>query len=56
MFHSQLTLLTKTFHKKRYQQNFIKKCFKLFLNRLHIVIEKVPTVERGVCDWSFLIK
>ena len=27
-------------------ENFIDRCFKLFLNRIHILKEKVPTVEK----------
>ena len=46
MFHSQLTLLREIFHKKGYPGNFIDRCFKLFLNRTHIVKEKVLKVEK----------
>ena len=46
MFHSQLTLLRKIFQKNGYPENLIDRCFKLFLNRTHILYEKVPTVEK----------
>ena len=37
MFHS-------IFQKSGYPENFIDRLLKLFLNRIHILIEKVPTV------------
>ena len=46
IFHEELTLLTEIFQKNGYPDNFIGRCFKLFLNRIHILIEKVPTVEK----------
>ena len=46
MFHQELTLLTEIFQKNGYPDNFIGRCFKLFLNRIHILKEKVPTVEK----------
>ena len=46
MFHQELTLLTEIFQKNGYPDNFIGRSFKLFLNRIHILIEKVPTVEK----------
>ena len=46
MFHSQLTLLKEMFQKDVYPEDFIVKCFKLFLNKIHIVKEKVPAVEK----------
>ena len=45
MFHSKLILLREIFQKNGYPENFIDRCFKLFLNRIHILKEKVPTVE-----------
>ena len=45
MFHQQLTLLREIFRKNGYPENFIDRCFKLLLNRIHILKEKVPTVE-----------
>ena len=46
MFHQQLTLLREIFQGNGYPENFIDRCFKLFLNRIHILKEKVPTVEK----------
>ena len=46
MFHQQLILLKEIFQKNGYPENFIDKCFKLFLNRVHILKEKVSTVEK----------
>ena len=37
-------------------RKFIDRCFKLFLNRIHILKEKVPTVERSLSNQSFLIQ
>ena len=45
-FHAELTFLKKTFRKNGYPKNFIDKCFKKFLDNIHLVKEKVPTVER----------
>ena len=46
MFHQQLILLREIFQKNGYPENFIYRCFKLFLNRIHILKEKVLTVEK----------
>ena len=46
MFHQQLTLLREIFQKNDYAENFIDICFKLFLNRFHILREKVLPVEK----------
>ena len=46
MSHQQLILLREIFHKNGYPENFIDS-FKLFLNRIHILKEKVPTVEKN---------
>ena len=47
MFHSQLTLLREIFYKNCYPENFTDRCFKLFLNRVHILgKKKLPTVEK----------
>ena len=46
MFHQQLILLRKIFQKNGCPENFIDRCFKLFLNRIHILKGKFPTVER----------
>ena len=32
--------------KNGYLENFNDRCFKLFLNRIHILKEKVPTFEK----------
>ena len=45
-FHAELTFLKKIFRKNGYLENFIDKCFKTFLDNIHLVKEKVPTVER----------
>ena len=46
MFHQQLALLREIFQESDYPENFIDRCFKLFLNRIHILKEKVPTVKK----------
>ena len=46
MFHQQLILLREIFHKNRYPDNFIDRCLKLLLNRIHILKEKVPKIEK----------
>ena len=46
MFHQQLILLREIFQKNGYPENVIDTCFKLFLNRIHILKEKIPTVEK----------
>ena len=46
MFHQQLIILREIFKKNDYPENFIDRCFKLFLDRIHIFKEKVPTVEK----------
>ena len=46
MFHQQLILLREIFQKNGHTENFIDRCFKLFLNRIHILKDKVPTVEK----------
>ena len=45
-FHAELTFLKTIFRKNSYPENFIHKCFKKFLDNIHLVKEKVPTVER----------
>ena len=39
MFHQQLILLLDVFEKNGYPENFIEKCFKLFLNKIDILKE-----------------
>ena len=46
MFHQQLILLREIFQKNGYPENFIDRCFKLFLNRIYILKENVPAVEK----------
>ena len=46
MFHQQLILLRVIFQKNGYLENFIGKCFKLFLNRIHVLKDKVTAVEK----------
>ena len=45
-FHVELTFLKEIFCKNVYSENFIDKCFKKFLDNIHLVKKKVPTVER----------
>ena len=45
VFHSQLTHLRKMTQKNGYPENFIDRCFKLFLNRTHILREKKKRKE-----------
>ena len=45
-FHTELTFLKGIFPKNGYPDNFIDKCFKKFLNNVHLVKENVPTVEK----------
>ena len=45
-FHTELTFLKGIFRKNGYPENFIDKCFKKFLNNVHLVKENVPTVEK----------
>ena len=45
-FLAELTFLKKIFRKNGYPESFIDKCFKKFLDSIHLVKEKVPTVER----------
>ena len=40
--------------KNDYPENFIDKCFKKFLDNIHVVKEKVPTVERKCLLLSLL--
>ena len=46
MFHQQLILFREIFQKNGHTENFIDRCFKLFLNRIHILKDKVATVEK----------
>ena len=46
MFHQRLILLREIFQRNGYPENFIDRCFKLFLNRIHILKDNVPTVEK----------
>ena len=41
-----MKLLREVFQKNGYPENFRGRCFKLFLNRIHILKEKVTTVEK----------
>ena len=45
-FHTELTFLKGIFRKNDYPENFIDNCFKKFLNNVHLVKEKIPTVEK----------
>ena len=46
MFRQQLILLREIFQKNGYPENFIDRCFKVLLNSIHILKEKVPTIEK----------
>ena len=46
MSHSQLILLREIFQNNDYPESFIDRCFKLPLNRTHILKEKVPLVKK----------
>ena len=54
IFHIQLILLREIFQKNGFSENFIDRCFKLFLNRIHILKEKVPTVEKNLLQLVLL--
>ena len=61
-FHTELIFLKGIFQKNGYPKNFIDKCFKKFLNNVHLVKENVPTVEKkclrlvlpylGIISWQ----
>ena len=44
-FHIKLTFLKGIFQKNGHPENFIGKCFKKFLNNIHLVKEHVPSLE-----------
>ena len=50
MFHQQLILLREIFQKNGYPENFIDRCFKLFLNRVHISKKRFLQLKRSLCD------
>ena len=54
MCHQQLILLREIFQKNGYPENFIDRCFKLFLNRIqiHFLKEKIPT-SSAICPSLF---
>ena len=56
MFHQQLILLREIFQKYGYPENVIDRCFKLFLNRIHILKKRFLQLKRSLCDQSFLIQ
>ena len=45
-FYTELIFLEGIFQKNDCPKNFIDKCFKKFLNNVHLVKENVPTVEK----------
>ena len=45
-FHAEFTFLKKIFRKSGYPENFFDKCFIKLLGNIHLIKEKVPTVER----------
>ena len=56
MFHQQSILLREIFQKNGYPENFIDRCFKLFLNRIYISKKRFLQLKRSLCDYSFLIE
>ena len=46
MFRQQMILLREIFQKNGYPENFVDRCFKLFLNRIDILKEKGATVKK----------
>ena len=44
--HNELIFLKGIFRKNGYPENFIDKCFKKFLNNVHLLNENVPTAEK----------
>ena len=44
-FHTELTSLKRIFHKSGYPENFIDRCFRTFLDNIHLAKENVPIVE-----------
>ena len=46
-FHTELIFLKGIFQKNGYSKNFLYKCFKKFLNNIHLVKENIPTVEKS---------
>ena len=46
LFHQQLILSREIFKKNGYPENFLYRCFKLFLDRIYSLKEKVPTVKK----------
>ena len=45
-FHTELTFLKETFQRNDYLGNFIDIYFKKFLNHIHLVKERAPTMEK----------
>ena len=41
-----MILLREVFQKNGFPENFNGRCFKFFLNRIHMLKEKVPTVQK----------
>ena len=48
-FPTELTFLKEIFRKNGYRKNFIDKCFKKFLNNVHLVKEYVQQSRKSVC-------
>ena len=46
--HTELTRLKQIFLKNSYPKSFINKCFKRFMNSIHVVKETTLTVERSL--------
>ena len=45
-FHTELIFLKGIFQKNGYPENFIDKCFKKFLNNVHLVKENLPMEKK----------
>ena len=45
-FHTELTSLKRIFCKNGYPENFIDKCFKMFLDNIHLAKENVPAAGK----------
>ena len=49
-FHTELTFLKGIFGKNGYPENFIDKCFKMFLNNVHLVKKTYQQSRKSVCS------
>ena len=49
-FHTELTFLKEIFQKNGYPANFIDKCFKKFLNNMHLVKKTYQQLKKSICS------